>query len=290
MLPRSELPAVPRPPETRAPAGGCDTHVHLLAAPEEFPLWDGRIEDPAEGTDFAAYLTRYRGHLETFGIERGVIVHSILYGPDNSVTVEAVRRMGPNFRGIGLLPDDAPEADLDRFVDWNLAGVRLNYVHGGLLSWAGARAMAPALADRGLHLQMLCHAHQHMADLAPDIAALPVPVVFDHIAWPDLSLGVEDPGFQTLLRLVGDGHATVKLSGLYRLCGAPYDAADAHVAALVAANPDGCLWGSDWPHIMLNGATMPRAEDLWAAFLRAVPDPGTRARILVDAPARLYRF
>ena len=290
MPPHSDLPPVPLPPAQRAPAGACDTHVHLLAAPEEFPLWEGRSEDPADETNFAAYLTRYIGHLENLGIERGVIVHSILYGPDNSVTVEAVRRMGPNFRGIGLLPDGAPDKDLDRFVDWNLAGVRLNYVHGGLLSWDGARAMAPRLAERGLHIQMLCHSHLHMTDLAPDIAGLPVPVVFDHIAWPDLSLGVADPGFQTLLRLVGEGRAMVKLSGLYRLCDAPYDAADAHVAALVAANPDGCLWGSDWPHIMLNGATMPRAEDLWAAFLRAVPDAAIRQRILVDAPARLYGF
>ena len=82
----------------------------------------------------------------------------------------------------------------------------------------------------------------------------------------------------------------MKLSGLYRLSDAPYRATDPFVQALVAANPARCLWGSDWPHIMLNGAQMPPPGALWDAFLRAVPDPATRAQILVNNPAALYRF
>ena len=87
-----------------------------------------------------------------------MIVHSILYGTDNGVTVAALDRLGDGFRGIGLLPDSASEADLDQFAEWNMAGVRLNYVHGGVLSWDGVQAMAPRLAARNLHVQMLMHA------------------------------------------------------------------------------------------------------------------------------------
>lgn len=271
-----------------APPDACDTHVHLLAGPEECPLFAGRTEDPAQ--NYAAYLSDYKAHLAALGITRGVIVQSIFYGLDNTVTVQAVRDMGAGFKGIGLLPDGATDADLDRFVAWNLRGVRLNYVHGGVLSWDGARAMAPMLAARDMHIQMLMHADRHMQDLASDIATLPVPVVFDHIGWPDLSLGPDHAGFRSLCHTLAEGHAYVKLSGLYRLCDAPYTLADAHVAALVAANPERCLWGSDWPHIMLNGAQMPGNDALWQAFLRAVPDSETRHRILVDNPARLYGF
>ncbi len=286
--PIAPLPPAPQP-ATQAPLDACDTHVHLLAAPGELPLFDGRTEDPAQ--PYAAYLAGYRSHLAALGITRGVIVHSIFYGLDNTVTINAVRDMGPGFKGIGLLPDDASDADLDQFTQWNLAGVRLNYVHGGVLTWDGARAMAPRLAERDLHIQLLCHADQHMAALAPDIAACPVPVVFDHIGWPtDLSAGPDTPGFQALCRLLADGHAYVKLSGLYRLANVPYAKTDRFVQALVAANPERCLWGSDWPHIMLNGAEMPPANALWDAFHRAVPDPVTRAQILVQNPAELYRF
>lgn len=286
-------PVAPLPPAAtpgrQAPAGACDTHVHMLAAPQEAPLFDGRTEDTA--TTYADYLGRYRAHLSAIGITRGVIVQSIFYGTDNSITARAVADMGAGFTGIGLVPDAAPDAALDALVDQNLRGVRLNYVHGGVLTWEGARTMAPRLAERGLHIQMLCHADQHMLDLAPDVAASPVPIVFDHIAWPStLDAGPDDAGFQTLCRLMADGQAYVKLSGLYRLTDAPYTATDAYVRALVAANPERCLWGSDWPHIMLNGAKMPPANALWDAFHRVVPDQTTRKTILVDNPASLYGF
>lgn len=289
-----DKPIAPLPPmsiavDTPAPANACDTHVHLLGAPEEFPLFDGRTEDPAQS--FAAYMEDYRDHLGALGITRGVVVQSIFYGTDNSVTVEAVRQMGDGFKGIGLLPDGATDADLDQFAEWNLSGVRLNYVHGGVLTWDGAKVMAPMLADKGMHIQMLMHADLHMEELAADVAACPVPVVFDHIGWPtDLNAGPEHPGFQALCNALKAGDAYIKLSGLYRLDDAGYEQTDAFVAALVEANPERCLWGSDWPHIMLNGAQMPKTADLWSAFHRVVTDEATRHRILVDNPAQLYKF
>jgi predicted TIM-barrel fold metal-dependent hydrolase len=264
--------------------------VHLLAGASEFPLWEGRVESPAPGIDFDGWLDLYRAHLAALGCLRGLIVHSILYGTDNGVTVEAVRRMGKGFKGVGLLPDDAPEAALDQFVAWNMAAVRLNYVHGGVLSWAGAKAMAPALAERGLHIQMLAHADLHVPELADDIRALPVDVVFDHIGWPAKGLTPTSAGFQTLCALLAEGHIWVKLSAAYRMCAAPYTETDALVAALIEANPDQCLWGSDWPHIMLADAAMPTAATLLDAFDRVVPNDNVRQRILVDNPARLFGF
>jgi len=287
--PIAPLPPAPESVREMAPPDACDTHVHLLAGVHELPLFDGRTQDPAQS--YAAYLSDYKAHLANLGITRGVIVQSIFYGTDNTVTVNAVRDMGPGFTGIGLLPDGATDADLDQFVAWNLKGVRLNYVHGGVLTWPGAKAMASRLAARGLHIQKLMHADQHMEELAADIADLPVPVVFDHIGWPsDMTQTPTHKGFQALCQAMRDGHCYVKLSGLYRLANAPFTDTDSFVRALVQANPKRCLWGSDWPHIMLNGAEMPQASDLWHAFLRAVPDPDTRHQILVQNPSELYGF
>ncbi|QJF50702.1 amidohydrolase family protein [Roseobacter ponti] len=288
--PAAGMPPDPRAPETKAPAGACDAHVHLVAAAGEYPLWDGRAEDPAPGPDLDGWLAIYRNHLETLGFSRGLIVHSILYGTDNSVTVEAVRRMGADFRGVGLLRDGATEAQMDTFTDQNMVALRLNYVHGGVLTWAGAKAMAPALADRGLHIQMLAHADRHLEEIAEDVRHLPVDVVFDHIGWPADGMIPESDGFRTLCNLLADGKAWVKLSALYRMCPAPYDRADALVAALVAANPERCLWGSDWPHLMLADAEMPVAAELLNAFHRVVSDRATRERILVQNPANLFGF
>lgn len=287
-LPRAAAPvARPAPPVAAIPPGACDGHVHMVA--DDYPLWEGRVEDPAPGT-LAQWVSRLETHLDALGMARVVIVHSILYGGDNTVTTAAVSALGDRARGIGLVRDGASDAELRALAEAGVVGVRLNYVHGGLLSWEGVREMAPRLAAHGLHVQMLMNADRHMVDLAEDVKALPVPVVFDHLGWPDLAAGITEPGFAALRALVADGDAYVKLSAPYRLCGAPYDRAAPAIADLVAANPDRCLWGSDWPHLMLAEAEQPDAGDLLNAFLAAVPSEEDRRRILVDTPAALYGF
>lgn len=289
-FPKAQMPPAPEAPKHLAPKGACDGHVHLVAGPEDFPLWDNRVEDPAPGPNFDQWLDLYRAHLNALGCTRGVVVHSILYGSDNSVTLEALRRLGDGFKGVGLLPDGATAAQIEALADANISAVRLNYVHGGILTWQGAQEMSNMLADRGMHIQMLINAHKHIEDLSETIMGSPVPIVIDHLGWPELEAGVGEPGFQRMCQLLADGHIWVKLSGAYRLCDAPYDVADPFVSALVAANPDQCLWGSDWPHLMLANAKMPSAARLLDAFHRVVTDDANRQKILVANPQNLYSF
>ena len=288
--PMAEMPmTLPSAPTRPLPRGAVDAHVHLIGDDPGFPLADARTEDPQSGC-LDDWIRRFRQHQGRLGLSRTVVVHSILYGGDNSITLDAVRRLGPDTaRAICLVKDGADEAVLDRLAAAHTAGIRLNYVHGGILSWAGAKALAPALADRGMHIQMLAHSHLHLCEIADDVRALAVPVVFDHIAWPDLGLGVNDPGFQGLLRLVGDGQAFVKLSGAYRVCNAPYGAADDHIEALLRANPERCLWGTDWPHLMLGDANLPDAGALLDRFLDLADDTGLE-QVFVRNPERLYGF
>ena len=274
-------------PTIRAPVGACDAHVHILAGPSEYPLWSGRSEDPDPRRGFEDWLGALREHLDRLGCTRVVLVQSIFYGTDNAVTLDAAERLGDMARVIALVDEAADDEHLDALRGAGAVGVRLNYVHGGVLDWDGARAMAPRLAERGMHLQMLCHADRHMAEIAHDVARLPVPVVFDHAGWPtDMSA----EGVGTLERLLGEGRAWVKLSGAYRFTQEPYREADDLVRRLVAANPERCVWGSDWPHIMLRGAARPDAGVLLDAFMRAVEGAEDRQRVLVDNPAALYGF
>ncbi len=59
--------------------------------------------------------------------------------------------------------------------------------------------------------------------------------------------------------------------------------------AYVAAAPDRCVWGSDWPHPGYWGP-MPNDGTLLDLFARWAPDPVTRSAILVDNPHRFYGF
>ena len=101
---------------------------------------------------------------------------------------------------------------------------------------------------------------------------------------------MEAPGLDALRRALGGGRTWVKLSGLYRFAVAPYVASDPIVRSLSEANSERCLWGSDWPHIMLGDRPMPDAGVLLDAFMRQVPNEDQRQAILVDNPARLYGF
>ena len=274
----------PQSPKRRPLSGAVDAHVHLVGGPDDFPLWEGRVEDPPAGRDFEGWLEAYRAHLDVMGFERGVLVHSILYGGDNRITLEAASRMGPGFVSVCLVHDGASDAELDALSNAGCRAVRLNYVHGGLLSWDGAKALAPRLADRGMHIEMLLHADRHMEDIATDIPSLPCPVVIDHCGWP-LSFDLTAPGLSKLRALLAEGAVYTKLSAPYRMT-APMGEI---ITALAAANPERCLWGSDWPHLMLGQAAMPQAAALFDAFCEAVPEPARRT-ILRDTPTKLYRL
>jgi len=129
--------------------------------------------------------------------------------------------------------------------------------------------------------------------------ALPVPVVFDHLARIKPAEGLEQPAFQLLLDLMKSDRFWVKLSGIDKICnldlysgsGLPYQEVVPFARCLIDVAPDRVIWGTDWPHsnIFLPGRT-PNDGDLLDLLLDFSPDEGTRRKILVDNPAVLYGF
>ena len=156
---------------------------------------------------------------------------------------------------------------------------------------------------RGWLCIQIHHAAPSSQPLKPAVLASPVPVVFDHFGRAEAKLGVEQPGFADLLELLRSGKAYVKISGAYRVSEHGPDFADAAplAKALIAANPDRIVWGTDWPHphsepmpgygkydvrpfTQLDDARLLNQLPVWA------PDAALRKKILVDNPARLYGF
>jgi len=290
-LPEARGPlARPKPPSVQPPPGACDTHVHMVGGPADLPL-PPRAEPgrPAYRGGFEDWLDIFRDHMEALGLSRGVIVQSPLFGSDNAVTAETLRRLGHGFRGVGLVQEGAGGDALDRLSRAGMIAVRIDLIRHGAAAWREAERLAPLLADRDMHIELRAEAEAHLPELQDQIAGLPVPVAVEHLGRPDVAAGTDAPGFAMLRRLVENG-TWVKLSGVYRVASPPYAAADPFVAALVEANGERCLWGSDWPHLGAPGAEPPDAGQLVDAFHQAVPDAGSRQRILVDNPAALYGF
>jgi predicted TIM-barrel fold metal-dependent hydrolase len=143
----------------------------------------------------------------------------------------------------------------------------------------------------GWHVQFYGHAGD-IVEAGPRLLELPNAIVLDHFGAVDSALGVDQPAFQTVLRMLDTGRVWVKLSGPMRCSKAepPYADMTPFARALVAHNPERLVWGSDWPHVNLNNRTMPNDGDLLDMLLDWVPDAAVRDRILADNSHALYGF
>lgn len=282
------------------PAQACDCHTHVFGPAENYPYAADRQYTPGEAS--VSDLLALHRHL---GIDRVVIVHPSPYGSDNSCTVDALRELGERSRGVAVIDEGTTDADLSVMHDAGVRGVRINLETGGIhdpvhaekqLKWANAR-----VAPLGWHLQIFTNLAM-IASLRDVINSLSVPLVVDHFGRVQASLGTRQPHFDVLLDLVGGGGVWVKLSAPQRISSAP-DCADAGAIAraLIKANPDRMVWGSDWPHPG-GRAGVPRAVDQIELFNpindgRALNRMAEWAgndtilhKILVGNPAILYDF
>ncbi|MFH0296749.1 amidohydrolase family protein [Bradyrhizobium sp. 31Argb] len=283
------------------PAGACDCHTHIHGDPQKFPFFTGRVytPEPASPAEMSALH-------KALGIERVVIVTPSVYGTDNSATRFGMMARGATARGVAVIDDKTPESDLDAMQKDGFRGIRLNLATGGINDPNVARARLTSGIDRvkarGWHVQV--YTNLPLIPAVKDlVAASPVPVVFDHFGGAQAALGVEQPGFPDLVELVKSGKAYVKISGAYRASKLAPDYQDAIplAKALIAANPDRIVWGTDWPHpdtvvppgkqvtdvvplYQIDDGRLLNQLAVWA------PDTATRKKILVDNPARLYGF
>lgn len=238
----------------------------------------------------AAGIEDYRRLLSMLGLERAVIVHSAVYGTDNSVTYDALISSNGAWRGVGLVAPDVTSEQLSSMHAAGFRGVRFNLIYGRSTDKDGIEKVARKIAGLGWHIQFLVDS-RYLPEWLPFIQGLPVPVVIDHMGRLPTESGVDHPGFQCLLRLLGERRCWVKLSGANRMGDPtpPYQSVMPFAQALVAAGADRLVWGSDWPHVREPGV-IPDDGALLNLLPEWVPDVALRNAILTENPARLYDF
>lgn len=69
----------------------------------------------------------------------------------------------------------------------------------------------------------------------------------------------------------------------------PYPETVPCAQALLAANRERVIWGTDWPHVMLKGA-MPNDGALADVLFDWMPDAALREQVISRNPAKLYGF
>ena len=283
------------------PAHACDCHTHIHGDVARFPFFAGRVYTPEPASPEEMTALHRALHME-----RVVIVTPSVYGTDNSSTLFGMKARGATARGVAVIDDKTTEAELDTMQADGFRGIRINLATDGISDPNVGRSRFTASVERmktrGWHVQLYTTLPVISA-IKDLVLAAPVPVVFDHFGGLEAPLGLEQPGFDDLIALVKSGKAYVKVSGTYRSSKLAPDYQDMvpYARALIAANADRIVWGTDWPHPDSSHVEGRKPTDI-APFYQIddgrllnqlpvwAPDADVRKKILVDNPARLYGF
>ncbi len=281
------------------PEGACDCHVHTFD-PQHFPYSPSRPYTPEPVS-----VEELQSLHKALHMSRVIVVQTTVYGTDNSGALDAMKKLGLRARGVAVIDEKTPDSMLDEMDRAGIRGIRLNLETAGETDPAAGRrrfqAAVERMKNRKWHIQIYARLSV-IEGIKDQVAAAPMPVVFDHFAGTQAAPGVDQPGFSSLLGLVRSGKAYVKISAPYRSSTLAPDYPDvAPIAkALVAANPRRILWGSDWPHpgIPVPGRSNAEITPFFQIddgrvlnFLpKWVPEAAVRKTILVENPARLYGY
>ena len=290
-LPENEIPPclgphpVTRAPKWKAPSGSWDMQFHVLGPAERYPYSPTRHYTPP-----TAALENYMELARALGIAYSAVVHANTQGSNNDIYLEAIARRPEML--IGVIQCGS-RFSLEQARIMQHAGVRglrfaFNPQHGGVFDAAAIQSAALIIQKMNWYLQLHMSA-EDLVRLESFIASLPCRVVIDHFGRIDTGRGLDQPAFQSLLRLVRHPQVWVKLSGADRISRQKdWCDVDVYAHALADVAFDRLVWGSDWPHTgYFQANDMPDDIALFDALGRWFVDSSSRRGILVDNPRRL---
>ncbi len=271
------------------PENAIDTHFHVFPTGQDHALTPARSYTP-----HLADMDMYNTLAERLGVTRGVLIQPSVYAEDNTALVTAIAAAPDRFRGVVTVTSAITDAELEDFHAAGVRGIRVNIVDSGGMPFRDldeAWEFTSRIKDLGWHIEFLAHVEQ-FDDIDAALSRSKVPVIFGHLGYTKTALGVTDPGYQRFLGAVKEGRCWVKLTGPYRISArdrTPYDDVTPMAEALMDANPDRLVWGSDWPHVRHVGM-MPNDGALLDHLADWGADAELRHKILVTNPEGFYGF
>jgi len=274
-----------RAPRLVLPPLACDAHCHVFGPAAVFPYAPDRAYTPPDAP-FEGLVALHA----KLGVQRAVIVHASCHGSDMAVTLDGIARSGGAMKGVAVVDPGVTDADLARLDAGGIRGVRFNFVKhlGGMPDMGFFQRVLAQVEPLGWHVVLHLDA-EDIVPLAEVIRGIRIPFVIDHMGRVKAKLGLGQPAFAQLLELMRNPLAWVKICGAERVssAGAPFTDAVPFAQALLAAAPDRCLWGTDWPHPNIAG-DMPNDGDLVDLLGAMTDDTALIEQVTVANPARLY--
>jgi len=276
----------PNKPKLKAPPGACDTHIHLFGPAAKYPF---APDSPYIAHD--ALPETFMALQDTLGMSTAVIVSPGGYGRNYSLLADVLTKYPKRFRGIALLRDDTPSSEIGRLTTLGVRGMRMMSQKRGQHVPNYSRDIAARVHEHDWHIQFYPHGTD-IVEYADKLMALPNPIVLDHFASIPAKGGVDQPAVKAVLKMLDSGRVWLKLSGPMRCTDEPppYPSLTPLAHVFVKHAPERMVWGSDWPHVNLEGMVMPNDGDLLDLLAQWVPDAAVRNRILTQNPKALYGF
>jgi predicted TIM-barrel fold metal-dependent hydrolase len=220
-----------------------------------------------------------------------VIVSPGGYGRNYSLLADVLTKYPKRFRGIALLRDDTPSSEIGRLTKLGVRGMRMMSRKRGQHVPNYSKEIAARVHKHGWHIQFYPHGTD-IVEYADKLLALPNTIVLDHFASIPAERGLEQPAVKAVLRMLDSGKVWLKLSGPMRCTSEPppYPSVTPLAQLFVKHAPERMVWGSDWPHVNLDGMVMPNDGDLLDLLADWVPDAAVRNRILAQNANKLYGF
>jgi predicted TIM-barrel fold metal-dependent hydrolase len=218
-----------------------DCHAHVFDT-------DTAIPNARYVPDQAARLSTWLENLNLHGIKGGVLVQVSFLGTDNSQLCAALETLDPKrFAGVGVIPLNVADAELDRLVSAGIRGVRWNLVRGAAIpeiAAAPTQTFLSKLRARDLHLEVHLEGPR-LGPLLPSLADQGVKIVIDHFGLPSEPQPKDDPMLRALWAIQDRSNLFFKTSAPYRT---PFDLGPHTETLLASVGQDHIVWGSDWPH------------------------------------------
>ena len=265
-----------------------DCHAHVFD-PVAFPYGKDIAYKPS-GQEIGT-PAQLDAVMKTYGVSHALLVQpNSGYGSDNSCMLDTIARGHGRFKGIAIIPFDASLADLRALQAQGIVGAAFNPTFHGSDYYEQSAGLIAKLAELDMFLQIQSE-HDQLSLFVPWIEAMPVRVLIDHCGRPTPEAGLQQPGFQALLRIAKTKRVSVKLSGYSKFSNVPYPFEDTwpFVRALVDAfTLERCLWASDWPFLRA-----PRRQDYGPLIELAellFPNADERRQLFYETPRRLFGF
>lgn len=273
------------------PAGSCDTHNHVFGPFEQYPL-----EFPPDYAMPLAPAETYLRMLDLVGLERGVLLQPTQQAGRIDVMLDALASGAGRLRGVAAATPDTADAELERMAAGGIVGLRFveaptpaGTPRPGAVGFDSIADLATRMAGLGWSVNAWARMQTLMESL-DKLLAPGLPLVIEHMGMLDPAEGPGGKGFQTLLALLREGRVWIKVSVCRCSVAAPgYEDLRLFVDAMIEANADRLLWGSDWPFIRMQGHE-PDAGQLVDLLRDWVGDAAIERKILAENPARVYGF